>query len=642
EVGDRIALARGDDVVEFTVAGFTDEAVFGSQLYQWYRLTVAAATFDRLVAEFPEARATLVQAQFADPGQAGQIALDYRSLALAGDQAALDAVASGAAAFQVADWEAFRQGRVFLANILVTIALVFAALVGVVALVMIQFRVRAHIDDSMADIGVLKALGHTSGQVAAGISLQVAAIAGVGAAAGVLLGHAALPALADALSAQSALTWRPGFDWAAAGVCVGGVVGVAVAVAALACWRLRRLPPLTALRFGLLTHDFKRDRLGLARLRLRLPWALAVKAQLRAPGQLATIALVVAAAASMATAALAAYHNIGVDKENFLRVIGGEVPDVAFEVADPADALGALADVEAAAGVRQALEYSNAVPLTIDGGPTTGLVTADFGKFEGTLLYEGRFPAHADEAAISPRHAELLGVDVGGEVRLAAAGEDARYLVTGLIQTMNEGGMVTCLTAEGLDRIWPAHPWTIVGVYLDDSAAAADFVARLERGEVLDAPLLGVMNLREQAAAQLGVYGTVMAGLAVVMLAVAAAVTTLVLVAVLGTAVRRQRSAFGVQRALGFTTGQLAVQLAATYWPAAAGGAVLGCAAGWACFPPLMGLVFRSIGIYSLSMPAPLPGTAALAAGLVVFALVVALALASGTRRATAYALVSE
>ncbi|MDR1189391.1 MAG: FtsX-like permease family protein [Bifidobacteriaceae bacterium] len=641
-VGDAITLERGEDVVELTVAGFTDEAMFGSQLYQLYRMVVTAETLADLLERFPDARATLIAAQFEDKTEAGAVALDYASHVLDGDQAAMDLVASGGAVLRAGDWEEMRRGRIFFADILAAIAMTFAGLVGAVALIMIHFRVRAHIDDSMADIGTLKALGYTSGQIAAGIVLQLGLVAAAGAVGGTVAGHAALPALARALSTQSALTWRPGFDWAAAGICVGVVVGVAVAVAAWACWRLRRLPALAALRSGLEAHDFRRDRLPLSKLRARLPLALALKAAVRAPGQGATVAVAVAAAAFMATAALAAYHNMGLERDNFYRVVGGEVPDVVVEVADPADAPGVLADLEARPEVRQAVEYSNTFRLRLNDDFTFGLVTQDFDKFEGTLLYRGRFPTHPNETALAARQAELLGLAVGDEVRLAAGGEDEIYLVTGLIQTMNESGMVTALTSAGLERIWPDHPWTQLGVYLEDVDVAGDFADRLEAGEVLQAPLLGALNLRKQAASQLDSYGAIMAGVAGVVLLVAAAVTTLVLVGVLGTAVRRQRRPFGIQRTLGFTTGQLATEVVATYWPGAAVGAALGCAVGGIGFPPLIGLVFRSLGIYSVEMAASATETVLLGAGLAVFALAVALAAAGGVRRATAYTLVAD
>ncbi|MDR0593305.1 MAG: hypothetical protein LBG60_08660 [Bifidobacteriaceae bacterium] len=642
QIGDTFDAARGEDRIVLTVAGFTDEAVFGSPLYQWYRLPVSAGTLAQLADRFPDGRATLITAQFADRDEAGRIAADYASTVLEGDQAGLDAVASGAAALEVADWETMRRGRVFFAGLLVAILLAFALAVGLVALVMVRFRIVADIDEATADFGALGALGYTSGQIAAGTLLGVAAVVGAGAAAGVLLGHAALPTVAEALSAQSALTWRPGFDWAAAGICLGGIVGAALIVGSWACWRLRRLTPLTALRGGLETHDFKRDRLPLRRLRARLPWALALKAGLRVPAQLVTIALVVAPTAFMATAALGAYENTAVRKDNFWRTVGGEVPDVVVEVADPVEAPGALAEIEALGEVRQALEYSNTLQLRLNGELTQGLATADFSKFEGSLLYRGRFPIHPNEVAISARHAELLGLGVGDEVRLAAAGDDAAYLVTGLVQTLNENGLIVTATSAGLERIWPDRPWTFIGVYLRDQAGAEDFTRRLEAGGLIGPALLGALNLRQMAEVQLGVYGSIMAALAAAMLVIAAAVTTLVLVGVLGAAVRRQRPAFGVQRALGFTTGQLVRQVAATYWPAAAAGVALGCAAGWALFPSLMGAMFRSLGIYSVNMAASGLATAALAAGLAAFALAVTLALAAAVRRASAYALVSE
>ncbi|MDR1293537.1 MAG: FtsX-like permease family protein [Bifidobacteriaceae bacterium] len=641
-VGDAITLVRGEDLVELTVAGFTDEAMFGSPLYQVYRFVVSPGTWTGLLERFPDARSTLVTAQFVDKMEAPAIAVDYASHVLDGNQAAMDAVASGAAAQRVMDWEEMRRGRVFFADILAVIAMTFAGLVGLVALVMIRVQVRAHIDDSMTDIGTLKALGYTSRQIAAGVVAHVGLVAGAGAVAGTLLGHAALPALANVLSAQSALTWRPGVDLVAAGVCVGGIVGVAIAVAAWGCRRLRRLTALAALRSGLDVHDFTRDYLPLRRVRARLPLALALKAAARAPAQVATIALAVAAAAFMATAALAAYGNMGLDRENFYRVVGGEVPDVIAEVADSGDAPGALAALESQPGVRKAAEYSNTFRLRLENELTFGLVTEDFDKFEGTLLYRGRFPIHPNEVALSARQAELLGLDVGDEARLAASSEAQAYLVTGLIQTMNESGLVTAVTSAGLERIWPDHPWTQIAVYLEDVEAAGDFAEQLADGRMIDAPLLGALDLREQATATLNVYGTIMAGVAGVVLLVAAAVTTLVLIGVLGTAIRRQRRPFGIQRTLGFTTGQLATEVAATYWPPAAIGAVVGCVAGTVGFGPLIGLMFRSLGIYSVHMAASAWHTAILAVGLAVFALAVALAGAAGVRKATAYALVTE
>jgi putative ABC transport system permease protein len=97
-----------------------------------------------------------------------------------------------------------------------------------------------------------------------------------------------------------------------------------------------------------------------------------------------------------------------------------------------------------------------------------------------------------------------------------------------------------------------------------------------------------------------------------------------------------------VQRALGFTSGQLVWQVAATYWPPAAVGAALGCAVGGALFPSLISALFRTTGIYSVDMAAPGWMIAALGAALAAFAAVVTLSLAARARRVPVYALVTE
>ncbi|MDR2373002.1 MAG: hypothetical protein LBD77_02630, partial [Bifidobacteriaceae bacterium] len=203
QIGDSFSASRGEDRIDLTVAGFTDEVMFGSPNWQWYRLVVSAETLAGLMDRFPDGRATLITAQFADKDAAARIAADYASTVLEGDQAAIDAVAAGAAGLQVVDLDSMRQSRVFFAGILVAILMAFAIAVGLVALVMVRFRIVADIEDSMADFGALKAMGYTSGQIAAGTLLAVAAVAGAGSAVGIVIGHAALPALAEALSAQS-------------------------------------------------------------------------------------------------------------------------------------------------------------------------------------------------------------------------------------------------------------------------------------------------------------------------------------------------------------------------------------------------------------------------------------------------------
>ncbi|MDR1388231.1 MAG: ABC transporter permease [Propionibacteriaceae bacterium] len=639
EPGPSDAGAAEPGLVELTVAGFTDEAYFSSPTFQWFRFLVDQATYEALARRLPQLEGQLLSLQIDDRQVAPNWGLDYSGAVIKGDPAVMAAQAAGTGLAYQMDWSTARQGRVFMADILAVTLTAFSAIIALIGLIVIRFRVRGLIEESITDLGALKALGHTSAQLARAVVGQFVAVAGVGAVLGVGLAHLAGPALASVLSAQSALTWRPSFDPLVAGLCLATMVSTVGLVAGWTAWRIRRLTPLTALRTGLSGHHHRRDWFPLDRRSGPVTWWLALKATVRAGGQTAMIGLITAAVAFAATAAVAAWDNMAVKQEPFFRAVGGELPDVIVRV-EPTSARPALERLRADPAVRTAFRYSNDVPLRLNGDSTTGVVTDDFAAFEGNMLFQGRWPAHPNETAVSARQADQLGLTRGDTVTLTAADRSAEYIVSGLIQTMNDGGLLTALTTAGLDRVWPDQSWSQIGVNLVEADAVESFMAGLD--DLVGPGLIDVLDLRRTAEALLGVYGGIMGAVAGVVVVITAVVITLVLLLVLGAAVQRQRRQLGLQRALGYTTGQLIWQVAATYWPVMAVATTVGCLVGQFAFPRLIDLAFRSLGVPSVQMVAPPVGVAVLAGGLALFGLAVALLVATRVRRTTVYELISE
>ena len=65
-------------------------------------------------------------------------------------------------------------------NMVAMILVAFAAVIVLVSLIVIKFRVTNSIDDGIVNIGVLKAIGYTSRQILASIALQFMLIAFLG------------------------------------------------------------------------------------------------------------------------------------------------------------------------------------------------------------------------------------------------------------------------------------------------------------------------------------------------------------------------------------------------------------------------------------------------------------------------------
>ncbi|MDR1807423.1 MAG: FtsX-like permease family protein [Propionibacteriaceae bacterium] len=634
-IGDRLTVRAADGpVLGYTIAGFYNAVYFVSPTSQWYHLYLTAAAFADLQAELPADQWTLLNLQVADGVDANRLYLDYVKANWVDNP-----LNTGDIVAYSTSLDAAVGGRTFMATIVALIMVTFAALLVILALFVVRFRVRTAIEDSTKDIGALKAVGYTSGQVAGALILQYVGTAFAGAALGVALSYAAVPAVAAVLKRQSSIDWRPGFDAATALPTVVVLTGAILLVTAAAARRVRRLSPLAALRSGLSAHSFRRNWFPLDRSRGPLAWLLAAKQTLQTTGQAAMVAAITAVVAFTSVALVSTYHVTAVDTDRFVGLIAGELTD-AQVTATPEAADAVLADLQTRPGVRKAFPYVGGLAMTLDGDWALATATADYAQLEGSALYDGRYPVHANEVAIGVVTARTAGLGIGDTVTLAAGGAAAEYLVTGLTQVYGDGsGYHVALTLDGLGQLFPGYHWTLIDVYLDDSADVTSF-ADAVTAEYGDA--VTVTDTRRAWQATLGMYGDIFGAVAVAILAITVTVIGLVLYMVLSTTIRRRQRAYGIQKAVGFTGAQLMRQVTLTLLPAVALGVAAGAALGYLAFPALMDALFASMGLPSAAMTASALFTAGVAVLLVAAATAIACLVARRIRRVSAYTLVSE
>jgi putative ABC transport system permease protein len=632
EVGDRLVLDATEFQETFTVAGFTDEVMLNAPLSNLYRVYIDHGRFESLLEGHPDQRRVLLSARLADPSESVRVQTEFTGL-LAEDPA-FDGLEPDVTYYQAKQW------RTLVANIVGAVMVAFAAVIAAISLIVIRFKVRDSIEDGARSIGVLKALGYTSGQIGAATATRFGVVALVGSVVGTGLSYAALPAVSAALVSQSALTWSPGFMPVIAFITLVTVVGAVLAVTGTAALRVRRLTPLAALRAGLAAHSFRHDPLPLSKTRWPLNAALGLKWAWQSKGQMAMTGLVVVAVGAVAAAVTAFYWNVGAQSEAFFRTLGGEIPDGMLAVR-PGDAPEAEAAAEAFPEVRKAFPFIYESPsVRVDDAPTSPIVAQDFSELEGTHLYEGRFPKHANEAALWGGLAEASGKQIGDTVTVTTAGGEADFLVTGLINSVDGDGVA--LTAEGIVKVLPDFQFDAVYVYLDHSSGvdADDFLEAVAGAP--GSPVVETVNVYEVGQAQLEGMSRAFGLVALVVVLVVAGVIGLVLHLVASSMVLRRRRQWGVSKAVGFTDWQLARQVSAVYLPTVLVGLLVGSVVGTAAFPAFFGAVMRSVGIYKAFADPSFGAGLLVAAALAVFAGGMLLLVGSKIRRVGAYGLISE
>ena len=153
-----------------------------------------------------------------------------------------------------------------------------------VSLVVVNFRIRNSVEEEIRNIGALKALGYTSRQLIGAFLAQFLLLALGGVLLGILCSLPVLPGLAAMFASQTGIVWNNPFSPLAAGMTLLAVEALVGAVAFLSAVRIRRLPPIVALRTGLQTHSFRRNPLPLDRGNRPLTLSLAGKQMARSGG----------------------------------------------------------------------------------------------------------------------------------------------------------------------------------------------------------------------------------------------------------------------------------------------------------------------------------------------------------------------
>ncbi|MDR2611268.1 MAG: ABC transporter permease [Clostridiales Family XIII bacterium] len=634
-LGDSFNVNLAEKELHFTIAGFTEEVTYGAIMNTIYRFYVSGDRYERLSAEFPGQRCCLQSVRLEDSGLGTQIQLDYAREFFYSEH-----IEEASSLFiESISYNAVKTSRTFIPTITSVIVIAFSAILLLISLIVIRFRVINSIEEGMTNIGVLKAMGYGSRTIMASILAQFGGIAAAGGITGIVLSRLVLPALAEVLGAQSAVIWTPSFNFGLAAVTVIIILAAVALISFAASRRIRGLQPLTALRQGMRPHNFRKNRAPLDRAHGPAPVVLALKQLLNNKRQAVMIAMIIAIVSFTSVAAMSIYYNVGVETDEFVSVVAGEVPDAGLMLKDREETDRLIGKLAERPDVRKAFGYQN-VNLLTEGYNVAAFIARDFDALDDTMLYEGRYPKYDNEVALNGLLAETLGKNIGDSVTVKQGGAEKEFLVTGIIQLMQNEGVNMIMTYDGLLSVQDDYRFDQIYVYLGEGASPKDFIADIKKseGDIFSS----TVDMGELVDAQFSSYGGIFAVVAVGVLAVTAVVVALALYLVIRTIIIRRKRELGIQKALGYTTLQLMLQTAFIFMPIVAVGVAAGGLAGYFGFNPLFAALTHSVGIIETHLPSPTAWTVSACLALVAFAYLMSMLISGRIRKISPYTLVSE
>ncbi|MBD5560529.1 MAG: FtsX-like permease family protein [Clostridia bacterium] len=540
---------------------------------------------------------------------------------------------------QGTDYMRNRRARYAMQMIITAILSAAVCLELVVVTTVAASNVASHIQQSMTELGLLKGIGYTGSELVGALVFQYILLSLPACFAGSALAYTVYPVLSDLMSAQTGIPYAVHFLPGPFLLSSFAGTGVVAAAVWLAARRIQYIEPITALRSGVETHSFRRSPLPLAKIHLPMNAALGLKNSTAFPKRNITICVTMAALTLLIVFAATMVTNMLISPEPVLDLIGIERADLRLDVA-PEAAEKLTAYLQGDSRTQNFYMYTQDTGLPEPGGPGLWpIVIEDSSELQNQeIIYEGRLPVYDNETAVGAKHALERGLHTGDMIEFGSGGDAVSYLITGLTQGTNYLGDEAYFTRAGYERLMPLSH---VSYYVtlrsagseQDMRAAVDAYTR-DVEAAMDESLNSAEDLRSMLSAVTSVYVTAMRTVVWILAVLTIILTVLVMVLLTRTALNAQMHEYGIMKAIGYTSRDLAVQTAVSFLPALAISEAAGLILWSLTCNLLVSLFLRGLGTMRCSFT--IPGALIAGAGvlLMLLALAVILLMARRIRRA--------
>lgn len=380
--------------------------------------------------------------------------------------------------------------------------------------------------------------------------------------------------------------------------------------------RIKKTEPVAALRRGILTHNFKKNHVPLANCGAPLNIALAFKTTLYGMKYNITVCITMLVLSLAVVFSGQMTQNMLLDRTPFINLIVGETADSAINI-NAVIENDFLKEMNADRRVEKIYLYNDITVSHVGGIDLMATVCEDFSETNNqNIVFEGRFPRFDNEIAVAAKYARENDLHIGDEITISAGGNEAKYLISGFTQLTNNLGKDCLLTRAGYERIGTLQNTTYY-LNLEDGADIEAFHAETAKRFGSNVNLL--VNIKTTIDGSASVYVSLMTVIVVAILMLSLIIIVFVLFLLVRTMLNNKRLDYGIMKALGFTTGQLMCQTAASFMPSVILSTTVGILISSLVINHLISLFLYGIGIVKCTFTVPIVFLVAAGIGLILF-----------------------
>lgn len=607
-VGKTIEITIGSNAVKYTVCGFFNSVMLGSHNCGMCELVLTEDKYQELEEKGYAPKSMLCSVRIIDKSESE----DFETILKNAVSEKYPNASMSSNSYGLVSKSRFISQMICSG---VVSAMAFFALL--VVLVVIASNIINYIQESMKNLGVLKAVGYTSRQLIGSLLLQFLGVSLIAAVVGVGISYCLFPAVNTMMISQTGIPYAIHLlplPMVITFLILGGMVGLAVWLSAR---RIKKIEPIVALRQGVQTHNFQGNRVSLEKTKAPLNLALALKTTFSGWKQNITICITMLVLSLVVVFSGLMTENMIADMTPFIDLIVGEMADSCINInAEMEEEF--LQEMNANQRVEKVYLYNSLEVGHIGGVGLIATLCDDFSMVNNQdVCLEGRFPKYDNEVAIAAKYAKEEGLKVGNEIVLTASGKEAKYIISGFTQISNNLGKDCLLTKAGYERLGNLDN---LSYYLNLAEGVNIDNFNEEVNVQFDGEVNSVINLLSLMDGTASVYVSLMTIIVIVIFVLSVIIIAFVLYLLVRTMLNNKKRDYGIMKALGFTTGQLILQTAISFMPAVILSTVVGLIINSMIINPLTAVFLGEIGIVKCTFTVPVGFIVVAGFGLILFA----------------------
>jgi putative ABC transport system permease protein len=325
--------------------------------------------------------------------------------------------------------------------------------------------------------------------------------------------------------------------------------------------RIRRITPLIALRGGIDTFHFGKNRFPLATSPGNLHLLLGIKQLFSSKKQSISIGIIGILMSFTIMFSLILYKNLVLDTDTFVNIIGSEKPDIAVQCNND-QYEKVLAITAKSPGVAKTLRYSKSnITISKDDSEISCLavICEDFDQTVVNTVYKGRYPQYNNEIVLSNVVMKKLNAKLGNIIEIKGDHGMSEYIVVGISQHLTQLGKSASLTEAGMKKAYPDFKPSFQYLYLEKDADIQSTIDYLTKA--LADYDVSIQNAEKAYQSDSSSIRSAVSLICVIIEIISSLIVVLILYYLVKVKIIRERISLGINKALGFTTRQLILHI---------------------------------------------------------------------------------